>query len=359
MRRIAKLLTVVLFITPVFVSAALVPCGYAQDITNPNGAVNHYADAPSNLRNILIDTECNLCDFGQLIQNFTNYLLVLAVPISIALFAWCGILFFTAEENPSQIEKAKSIFRSVLIGFAICISGWLIVQTMITAIVKQEFFNGSQWNNLQCADRTHTIYDATNSENRARTSPVSALIAPLVSVGGSGSPATSGQPAGLGGTYGTASITDGRGLSEQDARTMLADAGITVNNSNPCPAGGTSLQTGCTTVAGLSTSELGQLITLKQACSSGNSSCGVQVSAGTESHGGTNDPHAQGLAVDLSPSATLDNFIKNTSGFQQVPSFNGLTGWLDPATGNRYTYEPSGGSTGSTANHWHVDFKTR
>lgn len=128
----------ILFLTPVLLMAAqLVPCGQSTGITDP-------------LRGDPGAIGCNLCAFGQLIQNVINFMIGLSIPIAVGLFAWAGILYFSSAENPGQIDKAHKIFKSVFIGLLIALSGWLVVQTLLNATLSSQFTGGWSWNTLQC-----------------------------------------------------------------------------------------------------------------------------------------------------------------------------------------------------------------
>jgi hypothetical protein len=87
-----------------------------------------------------------------LIQNVINFLLGLSIPISIGLFAYAGILYFTSASNQGNISKAKGIFSSALIGLIIALGAYLIVETVLHAILKQEFFDG--WNTVKCVNQS-------------------------------------------------------------------------------------------------------------------------------------------------------------------------------------------------------------
>ncbi len=116
----------------------LVPCGNSKsDLNAPK-----YADDA---------TSCNICSLGQLSQNIINFMLMIAIPISAALFAYAGILYFSSATNPSKAKDAKKIFSSVFIGFVIALSGYLIVQTMLNALLSDSFKTGGwRWDTLRC-----------------------------------------------------------------------------------------------------------------------------------------------------------------------------------------------------------------
>lgn len=77
------------------------------------------------------------CDFNALlaqIQYLINWMFAIAIPISIGIFAYAGILFMSGNEK--NITKAKGIFSKVVWGFLIMCVAWLIINTILTAIVK-------------------------------------------------------------------------------------------------------------------------------------------------------------------------------------------------------------------------------
>jgi hypothetical protein len=98
--------------------------------------------------------ECNLCNVGELMQNVIDYTIVgLAIPLAAAMFAYAGVLYVTAGANLHRIAKAHKIFKNVLIGFLIAISGWLVINTIMTVMFNKSFFNGGEWFQIQCVER--------------------------------------------------------------------------------------------------------------------------------------------------------------------------------------------------------------
>jgi soluble lytic murein transglycosylase len=116
-------------------AAGLVPCGQGS---NPDvyGALS-----------------CNLCYFGELIQNIINFLVGISIPISVIMFGYAGILMFTNAESLERVARGKKIFQSVFIGFVLVICGWLIVQTVLGVIVEDDFNFVHYWNGLHCDNK--------------------------------------------------------------------------------------------------------------------------------------------------------------------------------------------------------------
>lgn len=96
---------------------------------------------------------CNLCDVGELMQKVIDFMIVgLAIPLAALMFAYAGVLYVTAGANPTRVGKAHKIFKNVLIGFLIAISGWLIINTIMTVMFSKSFFNGGEWFQIQCIE---------------------------------------------------------------------------------------------------------------------------------------------------------------------------------------------------------------
>jgi hypothetical protein len=281
-------------------------------------------------------SNCDICKFGQLIQNIINFLIIVSVPLSAGLFAWAGILMFTARDNAGQRDRAKKIFFSVFMGLVVALSGYFIVQTVLNALLSPNFSAGGwRWDSLEC------------SGERPRSSTLAELFTNLLSPTGVPGGVTVAQPNNA--TYVTDACPNGQ-CTEDQARRALQGAGVSVNR-DLCTTGQT---TGCTTLANESAYNIQQIVNLKLAC---GASCQVMVTGGGEPHGGSNDPHAGGTAMDLASTDSLNNYIRNNSGFTQITSFNNLTGYRDTRTGTVYTFEPRGAATGATGDHWHVDIR--
>lgn len=130
--------------------------------------------------------DCQACYLIDLIQNIINFCIGVSIPIAMALFAWAGILYFTSAEQQENISKAKSIFRSVLVGFIIVLGAYLMVETLLHAILSDTYFKG--WNSVECVDdskrkTTATITDLLN-ETLSQPAPlaVNAVINTSINV---------------------------------------------------------------------------------------------------------------------------------------------------------------------------------
>jgi hypothetical protein len=102
--------------------------------------------------------DCTLCAGVSVIQGLINFAILIAFPIAALLFGYAGALIMTSAANPSGLKKGIDIFKSVGIGFALVLCGWLIVDTIMhTVIINQNpsYFPNKTWNTVgTCADRT-------------------------------------------------------------------------------------------------------------------------------------------------------------------------------------------------------------
>lgn len=78
--------------------------------------------------------ECGYNDLLQLIKNILGWLLVVSVPVATGVIAWAGFVYMTSGIADKKSE-AKSMLAKVFIGFVFILSAWLIVSTLINALI--------------------------------------------------------------------------------------------------------------------------------------------------------------------------------------------------------------------------------
>lgn len=77
---------------------------------------------------------CNFASLLVLIQNLTQFLLFLAVPVATLLFAYAGYLYVTDAGREENLRKAKSIFFAAFWGVVLMASAWLIIKVIVTTL---------------------------------------------------------------------------------------------------------------------------------------------------------------------------------------------------------------------------------
>jgi hypothetical protein len=89
------------------------------------------------------NTPQNPCDFTALMVLAVRVMQLLiygvAPVVGIAAFIYAGWLYLTAGADTKQAEKARDIFRDVVIGFAIVLAAWLLVYTIVNEFIDKRF----------------------------------------------------------------------------------------------------------------------------------------------------------------------------------------------------------------------------
>lgn len=93
------------------------------------------------------DHECGFNDLIALAKQLVNFAFYLSVPAVTILFSYAGFLYLTAGDNEGQVNQAHTIFTNVAIGFMIVLAAWLIVGTLLNALLNKTNYPGVITNN--------------------------------------------------------------------------------------------------------------------------------------------------------------------------------------------------------------------
>ncbi len=77
---------------------------------------------------------CDEDDINVLLQASLNLVFIFVGFIVAGMFMYAGFLMITAQGNVSQIQKAKDVFRRVVIGFLIMFLSYVIVKNLLENI---------------------------------------------------------------------------------------------------------------------------------------------------------------------------------------------------------------------------------
>ena len=80
-------------------------------------------------------TWAKTCGFNDLIigvKTIIQFLILVAIPVSVLLFAYAGILYI--KEQEAAKNKAKSIFLSIIVGLFFMLGAWLIVDAVLKGL---------------------------------------------------------------------------------------------------------------------------------------------------------------------------------------------------------------------------------
>ena len=108
--------------------------------------------------------ECKECDLLKLAKNITDYIVYIGFSITTLMIGVGGIMIFAGAYSEKQVETGKEILQNAIIGLLIILFAWLIVDTLIKALVSDytasdimkqtstgaSFKNLGPWNSIQC-----------------------------------------------------------------------------------------------------------------------------------------------------------------------------------------------------------------
>jgi zinc transporter ZupT len=86
------------------------------------------------------NNECGFNDLMKLINNIIDWIIKISVPVAAGVFAWAGFLYMTTAVADNK-NKAKRMFWSVFKGFVFILSAWIIVKTIMLALLNPSFMN--------------------------------------------------------------------------------------------------------------------------------------------------------------------------------------------------------------------------
>ena len=253
--------------------------------------------------------DCQACNVVKLVQNIILYAIGLTIPIAILLFAWAGILLFTSGGNPSRLEQAKKILQSALIGFVIVLGAYLIINTILMAIVNKNYYQNGSWFNVSCTDQARPINKTLPElfHEVFGSTPAAQVVVPETTNGGTGGTGT-----------GSAFFT----------------------SSNVQLASGVS-------VVGMQQSTIDEIDTVASQCG-----CTVLVTSGTTGGHTEGSLHYEGLAADVQVTSSLTNYLSGLTPVSNIID-RGLPAYQDPTTGYIWS-EESSQTPGSSGPHYHV-----
>ncbi len=88
--------------------------------------------------------DCTVCHIATLAQNLINLGVFLFVFFAAIMFAYAGFMYLTDQALQGQ-SKAKAMFGHVAGGLVILLSAWLIVDTLMKALLGGNF---GPWNDI-------------------------------------------------------------------------------------------------------------------------------------------------------------------------------------------------------------------
>ena len=238
------------------------------------------------------------------INRIISLLLTLAIVfVAPLMIAYSGFLFLVNPVDSSGITKAKGILTNTIVGIVIALAGWMIVAAIMAVLYRSPNDSWGTWTSLIRGGGNPCLDQSGVTPPSAVTPPPTVGVVPKVTCE----------------------------TSHTSNLQTLAQYGITVSSSGNCCDRNNSR---CTSLAGMSSLTLSQIINIKNKCGPLTVTGGTEV--GHSSEGGAGS-HSSGTKVDVS-----QNLIFCISGtansFRIIPPSFGASQIRDKC-GNIYTWE--------------------
>lgn len=108
-------------------AAGLVPCGPGTD-----------------------KIKCEFCDIFSLIQNVINFIFEVSVALAVVFIIYGGFLVLTAADSPERLGQGKKTIISAIIGLAIALGAWMIIDIVMKVLVGGSPSEFGPWNQMPC-----------------------------------------------------------------------------------------------------------------------------------------------------------------------------------------------------------------
>jgi hypothetical protein len=93
------------------------------------------------------ENPCNACAFTLMANNLIQFLFTLLTLGAVLMIVYAGFQMVVSQGDPGAWSKAKGMLTSIIIGFIIILSAWLVVDTVIKTLVDSSTGLG-MWNQL-------------------------------------------------------------------------------------------------------------------------------------------------------------------------------------------------------------------
>jgi hypothetical protein len=99
------------------------------------------------------ESPCEFCHFFVMFKNIMDFIFIEIVPpLAVLLIVWGGMLYIFSADNPGNIAKANSIFKSVAISLIIIYGAWLLINLFFQAIGVQTWTGLESWWQIDCPE---------------------------------------------------------------------------------------------------------------------------------------------------------------------------------------------------------------
>ena len=111
-------------------------------------------------------TDCDTCDLIRMFNAIIKWLIGFMFLIFAILIFVAGFKMVISAGNSSALEEAKSSMSNAFIGIVIVFASWIIVNTLMNALINREQTNViDSWSRIKCFEQTPTNVTATPQTN--------------------------------------------------------------------------------------------------------------------------------------------------------------------------------------------------
>lgn len=207
---------------------------------------------------------CRACDLGILANKIIRFLIMIGSLLATLSFMYAGFELVTSGGNGAAREHAKSMFKNVIIGVVLMLSGYLIVNTVMQTLVGDAYFQGKKWNEIQCIPNPDPTAPVTGPATIEVGTPTSLGGVPAEQVLTAGSAASIAEATALAAANGGVSSSDGPGGGSVACAWMvnniLTAAGVDTIDANLVSSMEKELQNGRGTLVSDSQARAGDIV---------------------------------------------------------------------------------------------------
>ena len=95
---------------------------------------------------------CTVCDGLKVTANVVDFLVGFAIGLSALMVAYGAILIMVSGANEGMYSKGKKTITWALIGVAVALGGWILVNTVINILAPNTDF--LPWSEIECVTPT-------------------------------------------------------------------------------------------------------------------------------------------------------------------------------------------------------------
>lgn len=119
------------------------------------------------------DGGCTSCDFVALFVNIAGFFLSIIGGIVVLMFVIGGFFFIISGGSSDRVNKGKSIITGAIIGLALVLGAWLIINFSIAAALGETDFSkvkilGNEWSSYCANVKVSDAASSCNDENEGQ-----------------------------------------------------------------------------------------------------------------------------------------------------------------------------------------------